>query len=299
MLGELVLHGVAHEGSDGRARAGQDAHHAAHHRAAQQGPLDAPQLFHAGHLGVDLALVAHAVLGGQAFLGVGLLEHFGDGEQTDQHGDHLHAAQQVALAEGQTGDARHGVLADAGQQQAQEAADDGGQDVIGIQHHQDGKAQEGNGKHVAVAEGQGGLAQRRAQQEHDQGGEQAADGGGQQGHAQGLARFAALGHGIAVKGGRRGRRHAGDLEQDGRDGAAGDGRAVDGRQEHDGGHRAHGVGEGEAQGHGHGGRHAGQGAEDGAQNDGHDDHQEHGASAPDCAKAGNKHLTSTHGLFPP
>ena len=300
VLGELVLHGVAHEGGDGGAGARQDADHGADDGAAQQDPLDAQKLLQGGHLGVDLALgAAHAVIRGEALFGVGLLQNLGHGEKTDQHGDHLHAAEQVHLAEGQTGDARHGVLAHAGQQQAEKAGDDGGEDMIGVKHHQDRKTEEGDGEEVALPEGQRRFCQRLGQEEHDQRGEEAADRGGDQRHAQGLAGFAALGHGISVKG--RGRRggHAGDLEEDRRDGAARDGRAVDRDEEDDGGHRAHRIGEGEAQGHGHGGRNAGQGAEDGAQDDGQHDHQEHGAAAPDCAKAGSKHLTQTHVSIPP
>ena len=166
--------------------------------------------------------------------------------------------------------------------------------MIRIQHNQDAQAQEGDGEHIAVAKCQSRLAQGAGQHEHHQGGEQAADGGGQQRNAQGLACLAPLGHGIAVEGGWRRGGHTGNLEQDGRDGAAGDGRAVDGRQKHDGGHRAHGIGKGKAQSHGHGCRHTGQSTENGAQDDGHNHHQEHGASAPDRTKAGNKHFTKTH-----
>ena len=126
------------------------------------------------------------------------------------------------------------------------------------------------------SEAQGRLGQLGAQEQHADGREHSADGGADQLHAQGLSGLAPLGHGIAVIGGGRAGGHAGDLEQDGRHAAAGDGGAVDGHQEGDGAHRIHLVGERDAQGHGHGRRHSRKGSEEGAQEHGENDQQKHG-----------------------
>ena len=116
--------------------------------------------------------------------------------------------------------------------------------MVAVQTRQDRQAHERHGEQVARAELECGLRQRLRQQEHRDGGEQAADGGGQQRHAQRLARFAALRHGIAVKRRRRGRGNARNLEQNRGDRAARDGRAVNRDEEDDGRNRLHRVGEG-------------------------------------------------------
>ena len=293
MLGELRLHRVAHEGSDGRARARQNADDRADDGAADHGPLDRPDFLEGRHLRVDLA-AGNAVLRGEALLlRVGLLEDLGDGEQTDQHRDHVDTGQQVAAAERQALHRVHLILTDAGQQQADQTGDDAVEDVVAVQARQDRQTHERHGEQVARAELERGLRQRLRQQEHRDGGEQAADGGSQQRHAQRLARFAALRHGIAVKCRRRGRGDARNLEQNRGDRAARDGRAIDRNEEDDGRNRLHRVGEGQAEGNRHRRGNARQRAEDRTEDDGDADHQEH-ARIKYCGCAGGQKLSHTH-----
>ena len=167
--------------------------------------------------------------------------------------------------------------------------------MVAVQAGQDGQTHEGHGEQVARAELERSLRQRLRQQEHRDGGEQAADSGGQQRHTEGLARFAALRHRITVKRGRRGRRNARNLEQDRGDRTARDGRAIDRDEENNRRNRFHRVGEGQAEGNRHRGGNTRQRAEDRAQDDGDADHQEH-ARIKDRRTTGGQKLSHTHDI---
>ena len=159
VLGKLVLHGVAHEGSNRCAGAGQDADYRTDDSAAQHNPFDGPDFFDRRHLCADFS-AADTVIGGEALLGIGLLENLSHSEKANQYGDHFHTGKQVHLTEGQTGNASHGVLTDAGQKQTEKAGDDGCQDMIRIENHKNAQAEESDGKEVALTKCQRCFGQR-------------------------------------------------------------------------------------------------------------------------------------------
>ena len=286
MLGDLLLFRVAKERSDGSTCTGQDANDRAEDGAAGDDTLQGPHFFQGRHFGRHIRL---AVLAGDSLqLGrlVGLLEDFGDGEEADHDGDHFNAGGEETGAEGQAGHAQQGVQADTGQQQTQQAGDDGAADIAFFQACQDGQAHEGDGKQFRGAKAQGSLGQLRAEDQHTHGCEHAADGRGDELYTQSFAGFAALCHGVTVISSRGGGRDAGDLEQDGCHAAAGDGCAVNCNKECDGADSVHLIGEGDAEGDSHGGRNAGQSTEQRAKEDREDDKDEHLRGKNDRQAAG-------------
>ena len=267
ILGGTHFNGIAQEGRDGGAGAGQDADDGAQDGGARDSDLHIPQFLEAHQLGADGldGLALFLLLLGQ------LLEHFHSSEQADHDGDQLDAGGQQGAAEGEADVALDGVDADAGQPQADQAAGHGAHHVALVQGHQDGKAQEGHSEQLGRTELQRHAGQRPGEQQQGDAADDTADGGGDQHDAQCLAAFTAGGHGIAVKGGGGAGRRAGDREQDGADAAAGDGGAVHGHQQSDGGQGLQGVAEGHGDHHGHGRADAGHGAHDGANHGAHAD----------------------------
>ena len=244
--------------------------------------VDEPALIEALQNGT----IAGAVGSFQGLGLLGLLENLSNSEDTDHDRDHLDTGGEQGGTEGQTGHAQQGVDTEAGQEDTQQAGDDGTADVISIQAGEDGQAHEGDSKQLGRTEAQSSLGQLGAEQEHAQSSKHTADGGANQRNTQGFTRLALLSHGIAVEGGGRRRRNAGDLKEDSGDTTTGDGGAVDGHQERDALNSGHAVGKGNTQSNSHGSGNAGEGAEDNTQNNGSQHHDQHLGSADD-GEAGN------------
>ena len=99
MLRDRLLDAVAHERSDGRARAGQYADEEAHHRAVEEREA-APLHVVPGRHQVPQALGHRQHLGGLGRLHVA--EHLADREDADRDDDEIDAAEELHAAEGES-----------------------------------------------------------------------------------------------------------------------------------------------------------------------------------------------------
>lgn len=192
---------------------------------------------------------------------LGLNHDLGEGEQTDHGGHQGDAAQQNGQTEGEAGICVGGQ-ADQSGHQAQSTGHQALDHGLAGQAGNQGQAKDGDEEVLRGAEEQGHLGQRRRNEQQRDGAEQAADTGGNGGQANGLQCLALLGHGITVQTGGSRAGGAGRMDQNGRDGAAIDGRGVDGGQHNQGRRGIHAVCNGNQKGNAHGGAQAGQRADD-------------------------------------
>ena len=269
VLGPALGLGVGDEGGRGAAHAGEDAHEGAQQGGADD--VDPLALEVPEEVELDLVLDLQGVL-----LGVGgvhahltLLQHLGDGEQADEHGEELEAALHLALQElgHHAVHVVHGELVHHGDEHAQHADPDAAEHLAPGEGGDDGEGEEDDEEllHRGELDGPGGQHGGEQGQHHQ--GDHAADEGGGDAHLQGPLALALQGHGVSVKGGAHRRGGAGDVDENGGDQAAGDAAHVQAQQQVEGHLHGVGVGQGEEHGHGHGGRHAGDCAEDDADDD--------------------------------
>ena len=268
MLGEAPGLVVAHETGDGRPRAGQDADDVPDEPRADD---------RRGNL-LDLRLGdAELVL---EVRGVGALDdllfredqHLRHGKEADEGAGRVDPVVERALAEHEARHAFHGVHADGGQEQAQNAGHEPLEDGPRGHPRDDGQPEEGKPKVFRALELHGELGEDRREEVERQAAQEAAAEGGEAGHRQRLGRLPAQGQLVAFDGRRRGSRGAGGMDEDGADGAAENGPAVDAAEHDEPRGGVHAEGDGQKQRHAHGGGKAGEAA------DGHAHHRgrEHG-----------------------
>ncbi len=203
-------------------------------------------------------------------------ERFRDGEQSDQRRDDRHAIVKLEKAESGARRLIDGIGADEADHQPEEAGDqalpgvaagDGGDQRDAEQHHDD----EFDAVHVKAD-----LGEDRHGKQRDDGCQQAAETGGDEGDGERLLAHALLGHRIAVER-RRGRAGgARDIDQDGGNAGAHVRRAVNRDHEDQPDLDRHRQGQGQEDDDGVGGAETGQGADDHPQEHRGDDHPPEG-----------------------
>ena len=259
-LGRGLGLGVGHDIGQAGAHAGQDADA----RTDQGGADDVlPLAEHVQGHTPEFTLREGGVHDGVGFADAADLDQdLRDGEHTDEHRHDAEAGLEVGDAEVET---RHAVgltQAHAGKQQAQCGRDEAlDQRLVG--NGDDAAQGEQDEREIfAGAEVQGKGAQRRRQEHQTEEGEDTAEEGRENAVGQGPAGQAFLGHGVCVKGGGHTGGRAGDVQQRGRDQAAGDAADIDGHQQDKAVVHVHAVGDGHQQGHSHGGSQSGKSADD-------------------------------------
>ena len=297
MLAEFLLRAVCNHAGDGGAGAGQGAHEKADQRTAEGGHADGLPLLlvQQGLPDGDLAVVILFVPFGALLQ---LDKHLAEAEQAHQHGDGVQAVQQVDEVEGESLLAGNGVNADGAQQQAEDQHQIALEGIVSRDARHQAQAHQGQGKHLRSAEFQGYLRQGTPAEGQTQSADQSAYKAGEGGHAERLSSFPPPGEGIAVQRTHGGSRRAGDVNQNGGDGAAIHGAVVNAGQHDQAVHRVHAEGQRQQDGR------TGSGAQTGQQT-GHiaNEHagQEvaHGLQSKDLLKAFQQTCKSCHiPLFP-
>lgn len=143
-------------------------------------------------------------------------------------------------------------------QQPQGTGDQALQQRLGCHARNDGQAKNRQPEILGRAELHGQLCQQWGEEIQRDTREQAAAEGGETGNGQGFARLTLQGELIAFNGGGSGSRRTRRVDQNGGNGTAEDGAAVDAAQYDQSRLRSHGKGHGQQQSHAHSGRQAGQ-----------------------------------------
>ena len=274
VLGPALGLGVGDQGGRGAAHTGQDAH-----EGAQQGGAehidDLPlEVVEKAELDVVLDLQRIILAVGGVHASLTLLEHLGDGEQADEHGEELEAALHLALQELRD----HAVfivdgeLVHHGYQHAQHTDPQAAEHLAPGQGGDDGEGEEDDEELLHGRELDGPAGQDGGEEGQHHQGDHAAHEGGGDADFQGAFSLAPQGHWVSVEGRTHRRRGAGNVDEDGGDQAAGDAAHIEAQQQIEGHLHGVGVGQGEEHGHGHGGRHTGDGAEDDADDDAEQGH---------------------------
>ena len=149
-------------------------------------------------------------------------QHLRNGKDADQGRQDVKAGGQFVDTEGESLGSINGRHTHQGNDQAQAA---GEQSLNHAGARQGGDHREGKEAHAEVLDGgklQGNLRHGRGHEHKHQEGEQAAQEGEYHSGTQSLARLTLFGHGGAIEAGGDGGGGAGDVDEDGRDQAAGD-----------------------------------------------------------------------------
>ncbi|MGY4287205.1 hypothetical protein ACVWXO_006425 [Bradyrhizobium sp. LM2.7] len=196
-----------------------------------------------------------------------------DPEQADDGNEEVDASQQLRGAEGHAQLARHGIHADAGEQEAERHRDH--RLVLGLAPEADegAEGQQIDREELGRAELQRKRRDHRRQEGDQQHRDKRADKGGRERRGQRLRRPALLRHRIAVKGGRDRPGFAGNVEQDRGNGAAEQRAPVDAGQHHDRRGRIHREGQRQEDRHAVGAAEAGEDADEDAEHQ--PDHHQH------------------------
>ena len=169
------------------------------------------------------------------------LDHnLGNREQTDHGRNQADAAQQTGDAERVAGGAVSSK-ADQTDDQTEGTCNQALDHVVTRKGGDQGQAENGDKEIFGRTEVQGQSCQRRSNQQQCDSTDDAADNGRGRGNTDRVERFTLLRHGIAVKAGRRGRRRAGRMDQNGGNGTTVHRGGVDSCQHQDGGRRTHAV----------------------------------------------------------
>ena len=188
-------------------------------------------------------------------------EGLGHTEEADHGNDVVHAGVQIQDVEGKAGGGRHGVHAHGAQKDPQRGGQQAPENGLGAQAARHHHAHDPQKQVVNGGEVQGELGDDRGEQGQHQDTDEGTNDGLGGGDAHGHAGVALFRQGIAVQGGGHSGRCAGDVQQDGRAGAAIH------RAHEDADHQGQGrmglpaEGKGHQQGDRHGGRQAGDGAD--------------------------------------
>ncbi len=246
VLGELLLERVGGERPEHRAVARQQAQNRSEQRAARDRGSGLLEVLAARQQLADRPV--HDVAGLRALQ---IAQDLREAEHAHGEDGDIEAVGDLGPAEGETLLAALEVGADGGEEDAHQDHGDRLRHRAARQHHGEHEAQHHEGEVVRRAEQQRPGRHRHGQRGDDEGGGAAGDERADGGDAEGHAGAPLLGHLVAVERGDHRRGLAGDVDQDGRRGAAVLGAVVDAGQ-HD--QRADRVEpEGDRQEHGDGG----------------------------------------------
>jgi hypothetical protein len=176
-----------------------------------------------------------------------------DAEYTDEGGNQGDATHQAVAAIGEAREGIHGIEANHGGEEAEEAynpALDRG--ALGREVSTDHDAEDGDEEVLPLPELQGDLIEERGQENKDDDGKQGSDEGGDDAHSDCLSAMALLGQDESIQCSCCCRGCSGDVDHDGGVTTSHDRPYVDSQQEGHGNRKLHGVGQIDQQGESHG-----------------------------------------------
>ena len=179
-------------------------------------------------------------------------QHLRKGEYANQHRDKGHTAHKIVSVHGKADCAAHTVNADSCQEQTDKTAHNTLDNTAGGNARDNAETEDSQSKIFRLGKLQRNLRQLRCQQNQADGTENTAEGAGQSGKTESTSRLPQLRrHRIAVQRRCRAGGRARRVDEDGRDGAAVDGAAVNAAEHGESRGGRHAVSEGHRQRHAH------------------------------------------------